>query len=139
MTALNSIKQSLLKGLRDTGLQAEALTSENAREVVKSREIKIILVSPEALKNKRVTEALLSERSAFVIKCVDEAHLFMEWGIQKRKKKSFRPAMKLSTGELSSLGKITLQSDKSSLSKFVNAQFICILESPPYKSSANDK
>ena len=48
MTALNSIKQSLLKGLRDTGLQAEALTSENAREVVKSREIKIILVSPEA-------------------------------------------------------------------------------------------
>ena len=72
------------------------------------KEIKIILVSPEVLKLNPVVKSLMDVRSTIVLKCIDEAHLFLSWGIEKKRGKTFRPAMQLSTGELSSLGGITL-------------------------------
>ena len=65
-----------------------------------SKTIRIVLISPEVLKKKDVIQTLLTVRNSFVIKCIDEAHLFMIWGVQKSKGQSFRPAMQLSTGEL---------------------------------------
>ena len=50
----------------------------------------------------------MSIRTSIVIKCVDEAHLFFSWGLEKKKGRTFRPAMQLSTGELASLGGITV-------------------------------
>ena len=61
------------------------------------------------MKQNCVIKALLGVRKDFVMKCVDEAHLFLAWGTEKKKgKKAFRPAMQLSSGELSSLSGITL-------------------------------
>ena len=82
------------------------LTSSNAQDVFVSTEVRIVLLGPELLLQRPVIEALLSVRETFVIKCVDEAHLFMAWGVEKKKGKCFRPAMQLSTGELSTLGQI---------------------------------
>ena len=108
LTALNSIRDSLAQKLQSLGLGAEILSVSNADEILESKEAKIILVSPEVLKQNSVIHALLSVRDSFVVKCVDEAHLFMQWGVAKKGCKTFRPAMQLSTGELSSLGGITL-------------------------------
>ena len=72
------------------------------------QEIKIILLSPEVLKRNEVIKSLMDVRSSIILKCVDEAHLFYSWGIEKQKGETFRPAMQLSTGELASLGGITL-------------------------------
>ena len=104
MIALNSIKDSLVQNMKSMGLSAVVMTSANAQDVVASTEVKIILLGPELLKLRSVVQALLSVRETFVIKCVDEAHLFMAWGVETKKGKHFRPAMKLSTGELSTLG-----------------------------------
>ena len=86
------------------GLSVSVLTSSNANDVLKSADVMIVLISPELLHFKQVVQSLLSVRTSVVIKCIDEAHLFKAWGIDKNKGKNFRPAMQLATGELSTLG-----------------------------------
>jgi superfamily II DNA helicase RecQ len=99
----------LSKKISDLGLKTEVVTTLNVSEVFKSESVRIYFISPEMLKTKAVIHGLMSVRNDFVIKCVDEAHLFLNWGIVKKKgRKAFRPAMKLSTGELASLGGITV-------------------------------
>ena len=95
LTALNSIKDSLADKMNFLGLKSAVLTSDNCKDVLKSEEIKIFFVSPETLKLKMVIQALLSIRASVVLKCIDEAHLFMAWGVEKRNGKTFRPAMQL--------------------------------------------
>ena len=108
LTPLNSIRDSLSKNMKSLGLDAEILTKSNAVEVLKSDTVKILFLSPELLNTQTIIQALLSVSKEFVIKVIDEVHLYLSWGIKKKRGKSFRPAMQLSTGELSSVGGITL-------------------------------
>ena len=109
LTALNSIRDSLAENMNKLGLDAVILTLENCKEVVQSETVKIIFISPEMLNHKTILQALLSAKESIVIKCVDEAHLFVQWGsLRSKSNRSFRPVMKLSNGELSCLGGITL-------------------------------
>ena len=119
LTALNSIKESLANKMNFLGLKSTVLTSENCKDASKSEEIKILFVSPEVLQQKIVIQALLSIRDSVVIKCVDEAHLFMAWGVEKKNGKTFRPAMQLSSGELASLKGITLLQTATASSKTI--------------------
>ena len=120
ITALNSIKDSLSQKISDLGLNAEVVIKLNVSEVFKSECVKIFFISPEMLKTNAVIDGLMSVGKDFVIKCVDEAHLFLSWGIVKKKgRKAFRPAMKLSTGELASLGGITLLQTATATSRSV--------------------
>ena len=74
ITALNSIKLSMLSSLKDFGIECSALTSDNFEEVLAS-EVKVIFVSPECMKQPRITRCLLSHRKEFLLKIIDEAHL----------------------------------------------------------------
>ena len=119
LTALNSIKDSLADKMNFLGLKSAVLTSDNCKDVLKSEEIKIFFVSPETLKLKMVIQALLSIRDSVVLKCIDEAHLFMAWGVEKRNGKTFRPAMQLSSGELACLKGVTLLQTATASSKTI--------------------
>ena len=104
------------------GLESEVITQLNVKEVVKSSSVKILFVSPELLKLNEVIQSLISVSASFVIKCIDEAHLFLSWGTKqknRKKAKAFQPAMLLSTGELSSLCGITLLQTATATSKSV--------------------
>ena len=74
VTALNSLKESLVNNAKTLGLQAEAVTSENLESLIKS-DISVLFISPEVLKLPAVTRTLIQNRANFVLKCVDEAHL----------------------------------------------------------------
>ena len=74
VTALNSLKQSLVNNVKSLGLRAEAVTSENIEALLKS-DTSVLFISPEVLKLSAVTRVLVQNRTSFVLKCVDEAHL----------------------------------------------------------------
>ena len=74
VTALNSLKLSLVNNVKSLGLDAEAVTSENLQDLLSS-DTSTLFISPEVFKLPAVTKILLQHRSAFVLKCVDEAHL----------------------------------------------------------------
>ena len=72
------------------------------------------------LKQNCIVQALICVGRDFVIKCIDEVHLFNSWGLKKSGKfKAFRPAMQLSTGELASIGGFTLLQTATASSKTV--------------------
>ena len=119
LTALNSIKDSLAKNMCSIGLAATVLTSDNCKEVLKSKTIRVFFVSPETLWQKTVVQELLSVRDSIVLKCIDEVHLFIAWGVEKKGIRTFRPAMQLSSGELASLGGITLLQTATASSKTI--------------------
>lgn len=109
LTALNSIRDNILMKIRKMGLDVDIVTSGNVNDLTKSKKIRILLISPEMLSLKSVVQSLMSIREDIVIKCIDEAHLFLRWGMDRSKlEKGFRPAMKLSSGELACLGGFTL-------------------------------
>ena len=83
VTALNSIKVSLVNNVKNMGIDAVAVTSENIKEIIDSS-TSVLFISPEVLKLPAVTQILLQHRSKFVLKVVDEAHL------GKRKFKNFK-------------------------------------------------
>jgi hypothetical protein len=70
LSALNSIKDSLAANMVNLGLGAEVLTAANTESVLKSEETKIVFVSPEMLKKNVTVQALLCNRTSFVIKCI---------------------------------------------------------------------
>ena len=74
VTALNSIKISMLASMKALGIECEALTLENFADVLKT-ETKVLFISPEVLKVARVSSCLLIHRNSFVLKTVDEVHL----------------------------------------------------------------
>ena len=108
VTALNSIRGNMAVKLANLGLAARVLTAENVKSVCQSKDERILLLSPELLDNRLVIQALLNVKDDFVVKCIDECHLFAFWGSERSDSKAFRPAMRLSNGELACLGGITL-------------------------------
>ena len=74
ITALNSLKLSLLNNVKALGIDCEAVTSENLESLLISS-TSVLFISPETMKQPDVTKTLLLYRSAFVLKVVDEAHL----------------------------------------------------------------
>ena len=75
VTALNSIKLSMVSSVKALGLACEAVTGDNYLDVISSREVKVLFVSPEVLKIPKITSCLLSNRQAFILKVIDECHL----------------------------------------------------------------
>ena len=109
VTALNSIRDSISSKLSSFGLGVSVVTPENVEQVVLDKSVKVLLVGPEVLAKKSVIQSLLSIKEEVCIKVVDEAHLFVQWSSDKKKGgKVFRPAMDLSSGELSCFGGITV-------------------------------
>ena len=74
LTALNSIKLSLLTSMKKLGIMCSEITVENVKRVLLS-ESRVLFVSPEVLNHPRVTEEFLKVRSDFVLKTIDECHL----------------------------------------------------------------
>jgi len=116
LTALNSIKLSLLTSMQDLGIECTEITKDNVEDVLHSS-YKVFFISPEVLNFDLVTTQLLKVRADFFLKTVDECHLVASWGISKKSKKAFRPIMSLSTGELSTLGGSTLMMTATATSK----------------------
>ena len=75
VTALNSIKLSMVSSVKALGLVCEAVTGDNYLDVISSPEVKVLFVSPEVLKIPKITSCLLSNRQAFILKVIDECHL----------------------------------------------------------------
>ena len=74
ITALNSLKLSLVNNVKALGIDCEAVTSENLESLLIST-TSVLFISPETMKQPDVTKSLLLYRSSFVLKVVDEAHL----------------------------------------------------------------
>ena len=74
VTALNSLKLSLVNNVKSVGIDCEAVTSENLKELLNSN-TSVLFISPEVLKQPGVTQLLILHRNMFVLKVVDEAHL----------------------------------------------------------------
>ena len=74
ITALNSLKLSLVHNVKSLGVDCEAVTCENLQGLLDSSTT-CLFISPEVLKQPIVTQSLLLHRSKFVLKVVDEAHL----------------------------------------------------------------
>ena len=74
VTALNSLKLSLVNNTKAIGIDCAAVTTENVRNLLES-DTSVLFISPEVLKVPAVTQTLLHQRSAFVLKVVDECHL----------------------------------------------------------------
>ena len=74
LTALNSLQLSLMNNTKALGILCEAINSENIKSLIDSN-VSVLFVSPEILKLHDVTQTLLSHRSTFVLKVVDECHL----------------------------------------------------------------
>ena len=120
VTALNSLKSSLSNKMSQLGLEAEVVSQQNVEQILNSKTVKIYFTSPEVLKSPSVIRVLLAFAKDFVIKCVDEAHLFYSWGVKQKKGRNvFRPAMQLSSGELASLHGVTLLQTATATSKTV--------------------
>ena len=75
VTALNSLKMSLVNNVKSIGVSCEAVTSENLKELLTSTTTSVLFISPEILKQPCVTQMLILHRAMFVLKVVDEAHL----------------------------------------------------------------
>ena len=75
VTALNSLKMSLVNHVKSIGISCEAVTSENLKELLTSTTTSVLFISPEILKQPCVTQMLILHRAMFVLKVVDEAHL----------------------------------------------------------------
>ena len=76
VTALNSLKLSLVNNVKSLGINCEAVTHDNIKKLMNS-ETSVLFISPELLKLPSVTKVLLAFRSSFVLKVVDECHLGM--------------------------------------------------------------
>ena len=63
-----------MNNVKALGIDCEAMTSENVESLLDST-TSVIFISPEVLKQPAVTQTLLLNRSKFVLKVVDEAHL----------------------------------------------------------------
>ena len=74
LTALNSLKLSLVNNVKRLGIDCEAVTRENIQNLLES-DTSVLFISPEILKLPPVTKLLLNYRSSFVLKVVDECHL----------------------------------------------------------------
>ena len=74
VTALNSLKLSLVNSTKAIGVACESVTAENITELLKS-DNSVLYISPEVLKSAKITQILLEHRSLFVLKVVDECHL----------------------------------------------------------------
>ena len=74
ITALNSLKLSLVNNVKALGIDCEAVTSENLESLLIST-TSVLFISPETMKQSDVTQSLLLHRSSFCLKVVDEAHL----------------------------------------------------------------
>ena len=74
VTALNSLKLSLVNSVKRIGISCEAVTSDNLLELLNSS-TSVLFISPEVLKQAAVTQTLIMHRAMFVLKVVDEAHL----------------------------------------------------------------
>ena len=74
VTVLNSLQASLVSFMDQAGIRCEVLNKENAEYVLAS-EASVIFVGPEILKLNEVSKVLLQQRSKFVCKVIDEAHL----------------------------------------------------------------
>ena len=74
ITPLNSLKLSQMNNVKGLGIDCEAVTSENVKTLLNSK-TSVLFISPEVLKLPHVIATLLSHRSSFVLKVVDEAHL----------------------------------------------------------------
>ena len=74
VTALNSLKLSLVNSVKRIGISCEAVTSDNLLELLNSS-TSVLFISPEVLKQAAVTKTLIIHRAMFVLKVVDEAHL----------------------------------------------------------------
>ena len=118
VTALNSIQSSLVSSMEFLGLECAVITLDNFTEVITS-EVKLIFIGPEVLKLPHICRCLLAHRSSFILKVLDEAHLIASWGLRKGDKQAFRPAMALSSGELSGIGGKILMMTATATSKTV--------------------
>ena len=74
VTVLNSLKLSLVNNAQALGIECAAVTSDNIQGLLESN-VSVLFISPETLKLPSVTKLLLSYRSTFVLKVVDECHL----------------------------------------------------------------
>ena len=74
ITPLNSLKLSQMNSVKGLGIDCEAVTSENVKTLLNSK-TSVLFIGPEVLKLPPVIATLLSHRSSFVLKVVDEAHL----------------------------------------------------------------
>ena len=74
LTALNSIKLSLITSMKKLGIECAEVTIENVDRVLSSK-TRVLFISPEVLNHKNVTQQLLKARSDFVLKTIDECHL----------------------------------------------------------------
>ena len=74
VTALNSLKLSLINSVKRIGINCEAVTSDNLPQLLDSS-TSVLFISPEVLKQAAVTQMLIMHRDKFVLKVVDEAHL----------------------------------------------------------------
>ena len=66
LTALNSIKMSMISSVRMLGLKCEAVTLDNFAAVIASEDVKILFISPEVMKVPYVSSCLLIHRQSFV-------------------------------------------------------------------------
>ena len=74
VTALNSLKLSLVNSTKTLGVSCESVTTDNITELLNS-DTSVLYISPEVLKSPKMTQTLLQRRSLFVLKVVDECHL----------------------------------------------------------------
>ena len=74
LTALNSIKLSLVTNVKAMGINCEAVTIDNLKILLDS-DTSVLFISPEVFKTPAVSRTLLTYRSSIVLKVVDEAHL----------------------------------------------------------------
>ena len=74
VTVLNSLKLSLVNNVQSLGIDCAAVTCDNVQGLLDSN-VSVLFISPETLKLPSVTKLLLTYRSNFVLKVVDECHL----------------------------------------------------------------
>ena len=74
VTVLNSLKLSLVNNVTALGIDCAAVTCDNVQGLLAS-DVCVLFISPETLKIPAVTKHLLTYRSSFVLKVVDECHL----------------------------------------------------------------
>ena len=74
LTALNSIKISLVTSMKKLGIDCVVITKDNVEDTLSSAS-RVLFVSPEVLNTQYVTQYFLKARSDFVLKTIDECHL----------------------------------------------------------------
>ena len=74
LTALNSIKMSMLSSASYMNIRCESVTENNVEELMRS-DISVLFIGPEVMKSPKVSKAMMKWRHKFVLKVVDEVHL----------------------------------------------------------------